>query len=215
MDDYDAIVGTTTKEPVSVASEEAMLASEVQKDDIFLCTDSGKSFINVTGSNESLDDWKEIIEEETPDLEEIEMVVDLKKIIEVDSDEAQFALEATNEMVIKRTDLDKYFVNTSGKNESASDWEEGVLSTEGIKNKTHSTIVINMDNIDQANALTTALNNFSNKAGVGGDVEMFISTSDGEPKSCGTIGHDVKIGKIYHNVPDEKGDKKKDDDKKD
>lgn len=95
---------------------------------------------------------------------------------------------------------------------SMDDYESiiGKASEEGLKNKTHTTIVINMENIDQAEALTDALNTFGKKAKAGGDVEMFISTSDDEPKSCGVIGHDVIIGKTYHNVPDDDKDKKKD-----
>lgn len=73
-------------------------------------------------------------------------------------------------------------------------------SNENLRNDTASTITIDMKDIDQANALTKALNEFKNKAGVGGDVEMFISLSDDKHESCGTIGHDVTIGDIAHNI---------------
>ena len=73
-------------------------------------------------------------------------------------------------------------------------------STEGLRNDTPSAVIINMKNIDQANALTKALNAFKKKSNVGGDVEMFITVSDDKPESCGGIGHDVTIGDIVHSI---------------
>lgn len=91
--------------------------------------------------------------------------------------------------------------------------EEDDASTEGLKgDDDHSTVVVVMNDIDQGNALTDALNKFKDKAKVGGDVEMMIKVSD-DLESCGIIGHDVNLGNIYHNVP--KKDKKDGDDKKD
>lgn len=86
---------------------------------------------------------------------------------------------------------------------------DGDEALEGLKNKTHSTVVIVMEDIDTANALTDALNKFKKKASVGGDVEMLIDVGD-SVTSCGIIGHDVQMGNIYHNIPD-KDDKDKDD----
>lgn len=88
---------------------------------------------------------------------------------------------------------------------------DGDEALEGLKNDNHSTVVIVMNDIDTANALTDALDNFKKKAGVGGDVEMMIKVSD-DLESCGMIGHDVRMGNIYHNIP---GKEKKDKSDKD
>lgn len=186
--------------------EDLFQADYILKGDMVIV--GNESFINLTGSNESMVDYG--VRSIVPAVEE-----NKEDIISINIPTLIRLFEYCHETIKNDVEIHEITENmvkicNEGRHIHMDDYEsiigKSVESTEGLKNKTHSTIVINMENIDQANALTTALNNFSNKASVGGDVEMFISTSDDKHTSCGIIGHDVTIGKIYHNVP--KDDKK-------
>jgi hypothetical protein len=65
-----------------------------------------------------------------------------------------------------------------------------------IRNDQSVKVVIHLASVDDANALARALKQFSKYAGIGGDCEMFVSMSDGDPESIGRIGHDVIVRKV-------------------
>jgi hypothetical protein len=56
-------------------------------------------------------------------------------------------------------------------------------------------VIVNMREVDDAEAFAKVLREFAKKAGTGGDCEMYIGKGD-VPEKVGGIGHDVWIGDV-------------------
>lgn len=66
-----------------------------------------------------------------------------------------------------------------------------------MKNGIKSKIVIEIENIDHAKKLVEALKMFTYQSSMGGDSVMYIELNN-KMISCGFIGHDVNIKKVFH-----------------
>ena len=69
-----------------------------------------------------------------------------------------------------------------------------------MRNDTETQVIITMRNVDQASALTKALDKFFSMSDMGGDCHLWYGDGYSKPVDCGFIGHDVRKPAITHVV---------------